>query len=174
VHRSDRGCQALNVSGSALVNPDGTPRSTNVIERERARRLHAARLLASRSGGSPGGGMAEQDGSEEGSQDHYSSLDVGIGDEGIKKFAYRLHHNKPTPGKPGMLTQLKDLRLFGNSIGYASRRHPSTFLSLGGGRHPSTSLSGWWPPSLSTFLGGWWPCCRLVSGWWPPSLSTSL
>lgn len=108
---------ALNVSGSALVNPDGTPRSTNVIERERARRLHAARLLASRSGGSPGGGMAEQDGSEEGSQDHSSSLDVGIGDEGIKKFAYRLHHNKPTPGKPGMLTQLKDLRLFGNSIG---------------------------------------------------------
>jgi len=47
----------------------------------------------------------------------HNPLERGVGDEGIKKFAYYLHHNKPTPGKLGMLTQLTDLRLFGNSIG---------------------------------------------------------
>jgi len=111
---------SLNISGTSIIQRDGTPRPTALMEREKIRKAHVAWKES--------GGEAKQDGSDEqqdsssysDSDEHKPTLDpyeLGISDEGISKFAYLLHHNKPTSGKPGMLTQLTDLRLFSNSIG---------------------------------------------------------
>jgi len=42
---------------------------------------------------------------------------IGIGDVGIAALAMAIQRNSPTPSNPGMLTSLRDLRLFGNVIG---------------------------------------------------------
>ena len=82
--------RSLNISGTALINPDGSPR--NITAHERARAGAAA-------------------------TDEYGIRNHGIGDAGIKEFAIRLKRCDTTPGRLGMLTFLRDLRLFGNSIG---------------------------------------------------------
>ena len=97
--------QFLDISGTALVHPDGSPRVMKVMERSMSRPEYTAKELA------------QEDGSQNVDAKARGRLSCGIGDAGITEFAYRLHHNKPTPGKPGMLTELRDLRLFSNNIG---------------------------------------------------------
>lgn len=103
--------QALNLSGSALINPDGSPRKFRNTDRGVTRGLVAKDDVSSAVGTSSNNSTRAP---------KHVGVNVanhGIGDAGIKELAYRIHHNKPTPGKPGMLTNLKDLRLFSNSIG---------------------------------------------------------
>ena len=64
--------RSLNISGTALINPDGSPRKITAMARSRA-------------------GLNED---EDGIRNH------GIGDAGIKEFAHKLRTCFPTPGRP--------------------------------------------------------------------------
>jgi len=108
----------LDISGTAIVNADGSPRTNSVFERTQV--VHGMQRSDGAAGGPHANLILNLDNVSDGSGEHdpaHNPLERGVGDEGIKKFAFYLHHNKPTPGKLGMLTQLTDLRLFGNSIG---------------------------------------------------------
>ena len=110
--------RALNISGTALVNPDGSPRVAAAAARDSVRRLREAVHV-------------EDDDPDVDADKVEAALhdDHGVGDEGVKAFASLIQKNKPTPGKPGMLSQLTDLRLFGNSISDEGLIALSTALS---------------------------------------------
>lgn len=105
------GLLVLDISGTATTMPDGSPRCITAMTREAVRQ----QLLSVR---------IDLKGSIDDSEEHerhggkvkgFEEV-LGIGDKGLIEFSYLLQRSKSTPSNPGMLTGLKDLRLFGNSI----------------------------------------------------------
>lgn len=89
--------KALNLSGTAMVNSDGSPRNMKARERSSVRR---ARMMKADDGQASPPHRLQPNARDGPVVDVDDMQSGGIGDAGVKEFAYRLHHNKPTPGKP--------------------------------------------------------------------------
>jgi hypothetical protein len=128
--------ESLNMSGTALVNPDGSPRlnmdarqavaAGRLRQGEQEEGVHrrhrnpqrtprngdvSSRRRSTSSTQLPSTPMAAA--AQNPDED---AAGESIGDVGLKALAVALSRNRPRPGQPGMLTNLRDLRLFGNRI----------------------------------------------------------
>lgn len=126
--------ECLNISGTAFHNRDLTPWLSSRQQRLRAaadakhqhghshtrRHGHERSSPRRRSSASaakahdPAAAAAAGGGGADGTTEPLSDT---VGDVGIKALAMAIKQNKPRPGNPGMLTSLRELRLFGNRIG---------------------------------------------------------
>jgi hypothetical protein len=108
--------ESLDLSGSALVNADGSPRATATAAATSSQSRRSETHNASGWGGRAG---KEHRGFGGGGALAGGALESGIGDDGLIAFAQMLSakNSFPTSARPGVLTRLRELRLFGNRIG---------------------------------------------------------